>query len=75
MEIRTIPGMGPCLVFTSTDGMRHRVRMNAIQAVGDSDEVQTEMALVVAGRTYMIPQSLDAFDKIAAEHEADRQGF
>lgn len=71
MEIRTIPGMGPCLVFETTDGLRQRVRLNSIQTVGDSDDMRNEMTLVVAGRTYMLPESLDAFDRVVAEHDGD----
>lgn len=54
---RVIPP--PYLMVTDQDGLRHVIRISAIQLASDGDLCRDSTCLVVAGRTLSLPVSLD----------------
>lgn len=49
----------PYLLVTDQDGLRHVIRVSAIQLASDGDLCRDSTCLVVAGRTLSLPVSLD----------------
>jgi hypothetical protein len=50
---------GQFIEFTGDHGLRHVVRVTAIQCISDSDEMANETHLTVANKTVLVPSPLD----------------
>ena len=50
---------GSFVEFVGDSGLRHMVRVTAIQCVSDSDEMANETHLTVANKTVLVPAPLD----------------
>lgn len=55
----TIRGSGRWIEFEGENGIRHLCRITAIQMISDSDELQEESYVVIAGRMLLVREPLD----------------
>ncbi len=55
----SLPAVPGYLLLQDVDGLRHAIRVSAIQMLSDGDQCCDTTMAVVAGRSLVIPQPLD----------------
>jgi hypothetical protein len=61
VEIVCQPLMPGYLLLVDADGLRHVVRVSAIQLLSDGDQCRDTTIAIIAGRALTIPLPLDDF--------------
>lgn len=56
--------LGPYLVVVNGDGLRHLIRIGAIQMLSDGDLCRDTTVIVVAGRAIVVAEPFDQLAKM-----------